>query len=209
MANLQDPMNLTITGVGGQGTIFMSRLIARVFIEKGYYVTTQDDVGVAQRSGAVQSTVRVSKTRVYSPMVPEGRGHVIVGLEPLETLRRLGKYGNPEITTITNFRPLFPTAVLTRREEYPDFDALRDAIQKLSKKAFFLDASSIALDIGASVLTNTVMLGVLVSSKTFPLEFSDVEQQMKNSVPEELLVFNLKALEAGMKAIADAQRVVE
>jgi len=62
----------------------------------------------AQRGGAVFSSVRISSRRFYGPLIPEGKAHLIVGLEPLETLRLLQKYGNPQVVCITNTYTVYP-----------------------------------------------------------------------------------------------------
>jgi len=149
-------INLIITGVGGQGNILMSRLLGEVFLEKGYYVSITDDIGVSQRSGAVQSVIRMSQRRRYGPIVPDEGGHIILGLEPLETLRRLKKYGNPRTFTITNFRPIIPAGVLLKRDKYPDYDELRRAIDELTEKSWFVNATAIALKVDSPILTNIV-----------------------------------------------------
>jgi len=197
----KDIVNLIFTGVGGQGNVLMSRLVGRVFLKKGYLVTITDDIGVSQRSGAVQSVVRVSKKRGYGPIIPEGHGHVIIGLEPLETLRRLIKYGNPDIFAITNFRPLLPAGVLLRRDEYPDYDELRKVIEELTQKVWFVDATRIALDIGNSVLANVVMIGSLVATKLVPLEVQDIENEIRESIPTKMIEANLKAFHKGIESL--------
>jgi indolepyruvate ferredoxin oxidoreductase beta subunit len=197
----KDIVNLIFTGVGGQGNVLMSRLVGRVFLKKGYFVTITDDIGVSQRSGAVQSVLRVSKKSGYGPIIPEGHGHVIVGLEPLETLRRLIKYGNPDIFAITNFRPLLPAGVLLRRDEYPDYDELRKVIQELTQKVWFVDATRIAIDIGNSVVANVAMIGSLVATRLLPLEVQDIENEIRESISTKMIEANLKAFYKGIESL--------
>ena len=66
-------------------------------------------------------------------MIPEGKAHIIVGLEPLETLRLLQKYGNPEVLCITNTRAVYPVDVMANNLEYPDYDKVKETIKGLSK----------------------------------------------------------------------------
>ncbi|GAH62503.1 unnamed protein product, partial [marine sediment metagenome] len=135
MAIREDPLNLVISGVGGQGNIMLSRLIGRSLLSKGYFVTIGETLGVAQRGGAVMSNVRISEKMPFGPLIPEGKAHIILSLEPLEALRMLVRYGNPKVTTITNFHPLFPVSVLSRKDQYPDYDALKKTIIELSESA--------------------------------------------------------------------------
>jgi indolepyruvate ferredoxin oxidoreductase beta subunit len=197
----KDVLNLIFTGVGGQGNVLMSRLVGRAFLKKGYFITITDDIGVSQRSGAVKSVVRVAKKGGYGPIIPEGRGNVIVGLEPLETLRSLIKYGNPDIFAIANFRPLLPAGVLLRREEYPDYDELKKVIEELTQKVWFVDATKIAIDIGNPVLANVVMIGALVATKLVPLEVKDIENEIRESIPGRMIEANSKALHKGIESL--------
>ena len=92
MAIRQDPLNVVISGVGGQGNLLLSRLIGRTLLNKGYFVAIGETLGVAQRGGAVMSNVRISEKISLGPLIPEGKAHIILSLEPLETLRMLVRY---------------------------------------------------------------------------------------------------------------------
>ena len=202
MVIADNTINLIITGVGGQGNILMSRLLGSVFLKKMYHVNIMDDIGVSQRSGAVQSVIRISKKRGYGPIVPDRCGHIIVGLEPLETLRRLRKYGYPHTFAIVNFRPIFPVGVLLKRAKYPDYDELRQGIVELTRKAWFVDATSIALKIDSPVLTNVVMIGALFRTQLLPIELEDIEKEIKERFTPRFVKMNLKAFSEGTKALA-------
>ncbi|MGC8605707.1 MAG: 2-oxoacid:acceptor oxidoreductase family protein, partial [Desulfomonilaceae bacterium] len=128
-----DPLNLIVCGVGGQGNILISRMIGRILSGKNYYVTIGETFGAAQRGGAVYSSMRISKKRYYGPLIPKGRAHMIASLEPLETLRILTQYGNKNIMTVTNTKPLYPVGALSGRAEYPDLGTLEAAINSLSQ----------------------------------------------------------------------------
>ena len=91
-AILKDPLNLVIAGVGGQGNILLSRLVGRALVKKGYFVSIGETFGAAQRGGAVMSNIRISKKMSLGPLIPEGKVHIILSLEPLETLRILIKF---------------------------------------------------------------------------------------------------------------------
>ena len=120
MTTTQDPQNLIVCGIGGQGNILLSRMIGRILTGKGYRVNIGETFGAAQRGGSVYSSMRVSKTRDFGPLVPEGSAHLILSLEPLETLRMLQLYGNPDVLTVTNVQPIYPVGVLSKRVKYPE-----------------------------------------------------------------------------------------
>jgi len=113
MNNHADPLNLIICGTGGQGNVLISRLLGRALTDNGYKVTIGDTFGAAQRGGAVFSSMRISKKKYYGPLVQEGQADVLLSLEPLESLRILNTYGNPEIATVSNSQPIYPV-------DYPD-----------------------------------------------------------------------------------------
>lgn len=201
MAISADPLNLIICGVGGQGNILLSSLVGSALIRKGYHVAIGETFGAAQRGGAVFSSVRISSKKSYGSLIPEGKAHIILGLEPLETMRILQKYGNSETICITNTYPVFPIGVLARKEEYPDHDQLKRTTESLSKFAWFIDATSIALELGAKIATNIVMVGALIGSDQLPLARKDIEDGMRDIFPPERMELNLKALELGFSAL--------
>ncbi len=205
MTSYPDPLNLIICGVGGQGNIMVSYLISRALVKKGYFVTRGETFGAAQRSGAVMSSTRISSKVSYGPLIPEGKAHIILSLEPLETLRILQKYGNPEVTCITNTRPIVPIGcMLSEENSYPSLDELRDTIKSLSKTAWFIDGSDIALKLGAPIVANIVMTGALIGAKQLPLDIEDAEVEVRESSPRGTTELNLKALKMGVDAIKAA-----
>jgi len=201
MAIREDPLNLVISGVGGQGNIMLSRLIGRSLLSKGYFVTIGETLGVAQRGGAVMSNVRISEKMPFGPLIPEGKAHIILSLEPLEALRMLVRYGNPKVTTITNFHPLFPVSVLSRKDQYPDYDALKKTIIELSESAWFVDATDMGLKLEAPIVANVIMLGALIGINSIPLAKEDIEAEIKASFSPDRVKLNIKALKIGIESV--------
>lgn len=198
----KDPLNLIICGVGGQGNILLSRMIGRILTAKGYKVTIGETFGAAQRGGSVFSGMRISKNRLFGPLVPEGRGHIILSLEPLEALRMLTLFGNPEVVTVTNTQPIYPVGVLAKRLTYPDLEELKGAISRLSKASWFLDATAIAMELGSPIVANIAMVGAITGSQTLRVTYEEVEEEIKSSFPAAALDLNLKALSVGFQAIS-------
>ncbi len=202
MAISADPLNLIICGVGGQGNILLSGMVGSAYIKKGGFATIGETFGAAQRGGAVFSSVRVSQKREYGPLMPEGKAHLIIGLEPLETLRMVQKYANPDTVCISNTYPVVPAGVAANRDVYPALDELKDAICTLTKKAWFLDATSIALDLGAPIAMNIVMIGAVLGTEQLTLTVDDIKAELQASLPPDRLELNYEALSRGMKAVA-------
>lgn len=200
----KDPINLIITGVGGQGNILMSRLIGQGLVEKGYQVTIGETYGASQRGGSVASHVRISMECPYSPVTPEGDADIILGLEPLESLRLLALYGSPATFVISNIRPVYPMAVVLGEAEYPLLSRIKDLIGELSCEAWYLDASKIAIGLGAPILTNIVMTGALLGTGLLPLEREVLEGQLHDIFPDTKLALNLEAFTRGAMEIQGA-----
>ncbi len=198
MAISCDPLNLIICGVGGQGNILISGLIGNALMKKGYHVTIGETFGASQRGGAVFSTLRIFTKGHYGPLIPQGKAHLILGLEPLETLRMLQRYGNPGVVCVTNTHPILTIGALSEKEEYPGCDELKEAIVKLSKLVWLVDATSIASKLGAPIVVNIIMVGALIGSGQLVLERADVENEMWNIFPHGKMKLNLKALEMGI-----------
>ena len=201
MANFEDPLNLIVCGVGGQGNVVASRMIGRALVRSGYHVTIGETYGAAQRGGAVMSHIRVSKKRPYGPFIPRGKVHLILSLEPMETLRMLGEYGSPQVATITNFYPLFPVGVIMGQAEYPDYEELKETIDELSKTAWFVNATRTSVDMGVPVVANVIMIGALIGTSLTPLTEEMFEEELRETFPGKRLDINLKALQIGMDAV--------
>ncbi len=201
MTSQRDPINLIISGVGGQGNILISRMIGRILSNKGFFLTIGETFGAAQRGGGVFSSLRISEVKYHGPLVPDGQGHVILGLEPLETLRILQSYGNPDVVTVTNFQPVYPVGVLAKRLTYPDLEELKGAIERLSLSSRFLEATDMAMELGAPIVANIIMLGALLGTNKIPINIDEAEKEIKDSFPASKVELNLTALKMGLNGV--------
>lgn len=197
----KDPINLIITGIGGQGNILISKLLGDTLQEEGYWITIGETYGASQRGGSVASHVRISREALYSPITLQGTADIILSLEPVEALRILATYGSPKTYVVTNVRPVYPMAVAIGEAEYPAIERIKQAIGELSQEAFYLNASEIAIGLGAPLLTNMVMAGALVGSRLLPLNEEQFERQLGVNFQAEKLALNLKAFKLGVAEI--------
>ena len=197
----QDPLNVVICGTGGQGNILISRLLGRALTKNGSFVTIGETFGAAQRGGAVYSGMRISRKKRYAPLIPQGKAHIIIGLEPLEALRALRAYGNENVMTITNTQPVYPIGVLSRKYPYPDPKEVCKAIQILSKSSRFLDATDMAMKLGSPLAANLIMVGALLGLRSLPVEVSDIEDELDGFFSDTKLELNRKALREGLRVI--------
>jgi len=108
----KDPFNIIITGVGGQGNVLASRVLANMLVHRGYDVTIGETFGASQRGGSVMSHIRVSARGAWSPQIPRGKADMVVSLEPVEAIRVMKDYGNEEVRILVNDRPIYPVGVI-------------------------------------------------------------------------------------------------
>lgn len=197
----KDPLNLVVAGVGGQGNIVISALIGNALVKKGWFVVIGETFGAAQRGGAVMSHVRISGVAQYGPLIPEGGADIILGMEPLETLRALEQFGNPDVLTIVNPRPIYPLSVLSGEAEYPDTIWLMDTIKGLSAKTWMINATEEAQKLGNPMFANVLLIGAIIALKVLPLDKDSIEPVLRDRFPK-AFKSNLDAFELGMNLMA-------
>ncbi len=192
-----DPYNLIITGVGGQGNVLASQLLGRALLNNGYSVTVGETYGLSQRGGAVLSHIRISEDKTMGPLIPKGLAHAVVGLEPIEVLRVLPEFGNRDIVTIVNSRPVYPMGVIAGEQEYPAPEGLKKTLKELSGTFFWLDATQAAMDLGDAIMANVIMIGALVKAGLLPVSNQDIIREIQDTFSEKKWEINQKALEKG------------
>jgi indolepyruvate ferredoxin oxidoreductase beta subunit len=182
--------NVLIAGVGGQGAVLASELLALAAMAAGHDVKQGEFHGVAQRGGAVFSHVRFGD-RVYSPMAPRGTVDYLLALEKLEALR-YAHFVKPGGTIIVNDHKVEPIRVADQRP-YPD-----EAVDFLEGKGFnvvVVKATEKAVELGNHRAANVVLLGALSGSLDIPQE--TWESTLQERIPEKLLALNQQAFAAG------------
>ncbi|MGB2799937.1 MAG: indolepyruvate oxidoreductase subunit beta [Dehalococcoidia bacterium] len=195
---MKDPLNLIITGVGGQGNVRISLLIGNALVREGYFVTIGETYGASQRGGPVMSHLRISKEIECSPFISDGCADVILGMEPVETLRMLGRFGNPDVVTIVNPRPIYSIDVTGGEAEYPDLDRLMETIKDLSARTWVINATEEAQKMGDPIFANVILVGALIGCGVLPLDEKSVEPVLRESFPKEFEV-NMIAFNKGMQ----------
>ena len=190
-------MNLIIAGVGGQGNVLASQILGRAAIQKGLKVTVGETFGLSQRGGPVMSHIRLSKEKNYGPIIPPNLAHIIVGLEPLETIRILGGFANEQTTFIVNARPIYPLNAIAGDVQYPDKDWMKSLLEESGKRLFWLEATNMAMDLGGPIMLNMIMVGALCGLSDFLPKADDVKAVLGDIFPESKLESNYKALDIG------------
>lgn len=190
-----DRMRILITGVGGQGTLLASSLLGEAVMAEGLPVRVSEVHGMAQRGGVVESTVMIGG--IESPIISQGYADILVGFEPLETLRALNRC-NKESTIITNITPIVPFTVELGQAEYPDVDHWIGFMEENYKKVIAYDAASAAKEAGTPKALNVVLLGTLIATGLVPVSVERMKQTIKEKVKPKFVEANLKALDMGL-----------
>lgn len=197
-----DPYNLIITGVGGQGNVLASKVLANILVSHGLNVTIGETFGASQRGGSVMSHLRISRTGSWSPLIPKGQAHMVVALEPIEALRVLAPFGNPEIIVITNNRPVHPIGVICGDQEYPSIDQIDTWLKKFSHRHWILPATDEAVKLGSSILANIILIGALAGTKVLPVGRKEFFEQISSTMSPDKVEMNLRAFDLGGQMIS-------
>ena len=196
-----DPLNIIITGVGGQGNVLASHVIALAAIESGFHAVCAETYGASQRGGSVMSHVRLSKKRQYAPVIPKANAHVIVGFEPVETLRVLCEYGNRNTDVIVNPRPVYPIETLSGVFDYPSVKSTLSAVKKLASSVQVVEATEMAKRAGDALSQNIVMVGCLAGSGLIPVKVETFKKVIRAAFDKKYVELNIRALDFGVKEV--------
>ncbi len=196
-----DPYNLIIAGVGGQGNVLASRVIGEMMIYQGYKVTIGETFGASQRGGSVMSHLRISNQGGFSPQMPKGTAHMVVALEPMEAIRVLAAYGNPEVNVLCNTRPIQSVGVICGEQIYPGKKQIIQWIESLSADAKFFDTTKEALNLGNPIFGNIMAVGALASTGELPMSLKVFEQVILKKIPADKVAINLNAYKIGKDMI--------
>ena len=183
-------------GVGGQGNLLASRLLGDAALAAGIHAVVSEIHGMAQRGGVVESAVLLGE--VNSPIVSDGEADVLIGFEPLESLRALNKC-NKDTIVITNTQPLPPFTVAVGQGHYPPVDEALELIKTKTAKVIALNGNELAEKAGNPLSLNMVMLGALIGSGTVPISEELMKQTISATTKKAFLDSNLKAFDLGMQ----------
>lgn len=200
---IHDPYNLIITGVGGQGNVLASRMLGNVLTSQGLWVTIGETFGASQRGGSVMSHLRVSAEGSWSPQIPAGKAHMVLALEPLEALRVLVKYGNPQTKAIVNDRPILPVAAIAGKTDYPTTEELQGMLTRLTAQRWSIPATDQAMKLGASIFANIIMIGALAATGDLPVSREGFEAELFRALGPAKVATNLEAFDLGAAMVKE------
>lgn len=204
-----DPYNILLAGVGGQGIVTVSKILAAAAWQAGFKTSLGEAYGLSQRGGSVVSHLRISSRMEPPPLTPEYGTHVLVGLEPAEALRSVEKYGNSDTVVIVN-PELVPTLeARAGKADLPDPAKLLDTIRALVNTVIEVPAKRLSNRPNQTVLQNSVMLGALCGTALFPAAKEVVKKVMPDYLKAgKILTANLEAFDAGHAFLTNLKSTV-
>ncbi len=202
---MKKTINFMLAGVGGQGTILASDVLANVGLAAGYQAKQAEVHGMSQRGGSVTSYVRWGET-VYSPLVGAGEVDVFLTFEKVEALRNLDQL-RPGALAVISLEAIKPVTVTSAGQPYPDDAHLRACLAQVTPKAFYVDVQAIAAGLGNLKVSNVALMGAL-SGLMESQGISGPEltadtwlEEISARVPKKTIELNKKAFMAGREAV--------
>lgn len=194
--------DILICGVGGQGTVLASKIIAAAAMEEGSHVHSAETIGMAQRGGSVTSHVRIGG-EAYSPMIPFGGADMLLAFEPGEAVRNL-RYLKKGGIAVVNTSAVKPVTESLKETGYDGSEMTAYLKEKCS--CIFVNAEEVCRPFGSTKFFNIIMLGVAAGSGHLGLEKDTLLKQIEQRVPSRFLDVNLRAFQTGIEIAGQAVR---
>ena len=182
-----------LAGVGGQGTLLASSILAEVGLCAGYDVKKSEVHGMAQRGGSVSSHVRWGEV-VRSPLIATGSADIMVAFERCEALRYLS-FLRPGGKAIVSDHVIMPVTVTTGNATYPSKDQILATLHKVTAEVALVPAIAAAEELGNVRVHNVVLLGAL--SRFVPVGTEVWEHVIEENVPQRTVELNKAAFARG------------
>jgi indolepyruvate ferredoxin oxidoreductase beta subunit len=189
-------MNCLLAGVGGQGTVLMSRLIGTAALARGWHVRGAETIGMAQRGGSVASHIRFCGGGgvIHSPLIPPGKADLVIAFEPAEALRVL-PFLAPACRMIALDRGIAPASggYAGRYEPAQFIVRLRETLQD---RLLLIDGEALISRLGSARVLNAALLG-FSAGRFLPFTLEEFSAALANRLPERFLELNERALREG------------
>lgn len=186
--------NCLLCGVGGQGVVLASKLIASAALEKGMDVRTSETIGMSQRGGSVVSHVRMGQ-KIYSPMIPGHSADVLLAFEPAEAVRNL-YYLKEGGVAVVNRKAVKPVTSALGLRSY-DGEEMICYLRKRIERLYVVDGEDVCQRAGSPKVLNVVLLGTALGSGVLDISVADMERQLKVTLKPQFTTMNLEALRMG------------
>ena len=186
--------DILICGVGGQGTVLASRVIAAAAMEEGCPVHSAETIGMAQRGGSVTSHVRIGEN-AFSPLIPFGSADMMLAFEPAEAVRNL-RYLRKDGLAVVSTSPVRPVTESLKSTGY-DGKEMADFLRRKCE-CLFVSGEEACRPFGSVKFLNIILLGLAVGSGRLGIGEETVQKQIEKYVPARFLEANRQAFRAGL-----------
>lgn len=194
-------VRIFLTGVGGQGTLTATILLARTALNMGLDVTAGEVHGMAQRGGVVESTLLIGGFK--SPRIAHGEADVLLGFEPLETLRALPYLARKGVV-VSNSESIPAIGVTMGRETAPTLDEVKAHVEACAGSSVFVPCQTLGQKAGALQCGNLALLGALCATDAVPMTPEDLANAVRATLKPKLVDMNLRAIEYGVASVTRA-----
>ncbi len=191
-------LRILVVGVGGQGILLFSRVLGEAALKAGIPVAMSEVHGMAQRGGVVETNIVLGGIR--SPLISEGEADVLVGLEPVETLRALSRI-HKDTVIISSTDPIVPQLVKDGLATYPELEEPLNKLKKCFQKVYLFSGVKLAKEAGTSKAVNIVALGALAGTGILNISNNIWTASITQLVKPKYVDANLKAFELGYQAV--------
>lgn len=180
---MKDTTNIVLCGLGGQGILFMTRVLAQAALDKGFEILGAETHGMAQRGGSVVSHLKIGEAQ--SSLVRTGSAHLVLALEEDEAYRNLPFLALGSELYVNANGKTFP------REE------VRDFLEKWRITHRAIAAGNMAMALGAPMSTNLALLGFFSAFREEPVNHKELRDTIERITPDRFKAMNLKVFDAG------------
>jgi indolepyruvate ferredoxin oxidoreductase beta subunit len=190
--------DILVAGVGGQGVVLASRMLALAAMKAGFRVSTAETIGMSQREGSVSSHIRIGD-EISGSLIPAGKADLLIGLEPAETIRNLPflKKGGK---LIVNSHAIPPASKPPGSPEYNP-EALLSFLKAHFPDMLFLDFTRLAEEAGTYRAANVAMLGASAGMDILPFSREIILAVLETEIPEKHRAVNMAAFESAVEKI--------
>lgn len=190
--------DILIAGVGGQGVVLASRMLALAAMKAGFHVSTAETIGMAQREGSVSSHVRIGD-EISGSLIPAGQADLILGLEPAETVRNL-PFLRKGGKVIVNIHAVPPASRPPGSPEYNP-EALLAFLHACCPEILCFDFTELAKEEGTYRAANVAMLGAAASIEVLPFSEEILKTVLDTEIPEKYRAVNEAVFDKAIKCV--------
>ena len=188
---MSDTTSIVLVGVGGQGILLASEIVAKAAMLSGFKVKTNEVHGMAQRGGSVIAQIRYGK-EVFSPLVSEGEARVLGSFERIEAIR-FAHYLAPDGLAVVSTQSIIPVTVSSGASEYPENG--EKLLREVFPRLLYINAAIVATEVGNIRAANVVILGALSTNLDLPEQAW--HDSISASVKKKFVDINLEAFNKG------------